>query len=188
MKNRKVKFGTLAIVILLGISLQSCKKGENDPFLSLKTRDSRITGSWELISMERNSQSSETYNGTTTSYSNSATLKDGVITYIYGTDVNTYLYSEKLSILKGGEYTNEVTLTLLDQTESDTDSESGRWYWMDNKKKKTGISIDGSEWVVDRLTDKELVLKNQYENSDSSTNGYSYSSSTSITKTYKKNK
>lgn len=43
---------TLSLFILI---LVSCKKGEEDPFLSLKTRNSRITGTWTLKSLEQES-------------------------------------------------------------------------------------------------------------------------------------
>lgn len=40
----------LLIIISLGFVFQSCKKGENDPFLSLRSRKARITGEWILKS------------------------------------------------------------------------------------------------------------------------------------------
>lgn len=42
-----------SIIILLLISvLPSCKKGENDPFLSLRTRKARICGEWKVTNEE----------------------------------------------------------------------------------------------------------------------------------------
>jgi hypothetical protein len=47
MKNIKL---LLLFVILISTILPSCKKGENDPFLTLRARKARITGEWRLTS------------------------------------------------------------------------------------------------------------------------------------------
>jgi hypothetical protein len=42
-------------------SFQACKKGEDDPGLSLRSRKARLAGEWTLASMERNSEEENTY-------------------------------------------------------------------------------------------------------------------------------
>jgi hypothetical protein len=36
------------LIILLQVFFQSCKKGENDPFISLLSRKARVSGDWKL--------------------------------------------------------------------------------------------------------------------------------------------
>jgi len=40
-------------VVMISPLFQSCKKGEEDPFLSLRSRDKRITGTWKLNKIEK---------------------------------------------------------------------------------------------------------------------------------------
>jgi len=42
-------------------SFQACKKGEDDPGLSLRSRKSRLAGEWKMASMERASDDDRTY-------------------------------------------------------------------------------------------------------------------------------
>jgi hypothetical protein len=57
---KKLTKAVLAILVVAS-SITACKKGEDDPALSLRSRDSRLTGEWTLVSMEK------TVNGTTAS-------------------------------------------------------------------------------------------------------------------------
>ena len=59
MKTRKFLVGALALA-LVAPAFQSCKKGEEDPFISLKSRTSRITGTWTLKSFETTTVRTET--------------------------------------------------------------------------------------------------------------------------------
>jgi hypothetical protein len=47
MKNFKI---ALFVVLAAAFVLPSCKKGENDPFLSLHSRKARVVGEWKLTS------------------------------------------------------------------------------------------------------------------------------------------
>ncbi len=50
---KKILSFTLVAAMLFSIPfINGCKKGEDDPFLSLRSRDSRITGTWKLDSYE----------------------------------------------------------------------------------------------------------------------------------------
>ena len=39
-------------IMLIVTAFVGCKKGEEDPIISLRSRDARITGTWELKKME----------------------------------------------------------------------------------------------------------------------------------------
>ena len=41
----------LATVSLVGSGMMSCKKGENDPFLSLRSRKGRVAGEWTMANL-----------------------------------------------------------------------------------------------------------------------------------------
>ena len=60
MKNIK---NILTACIILGLAvpvLQGCKKGEEDPFISFKSRNSRVTGTWTLKSSEMSGTTNST--------------------------------------------------------------------------------------------------------------------------------
>ena len=47
---KKLIVGALSIALLAG-GMSSCKKGENDPFLSLKSRKGRMAGEWTVTKL-----------------------------------------------------------------------------------------------------------------------------------------
>ena len=75
MKN-SIKLAALALVIA-ATSFSGCKKGENDPFLSLKSRKSRAAGEWKLSAF------TTTY--TDASGTDTQTLATGTLTTTSGT-------------------------------------------------------------------------------------------------------
>ena len=60
------KIITLSILLIIStITVQSCKKGENDPLFSLRTRTNRLSGNWKVVKEEiketiTNNQSGDT--------------------------------------------------------------------------------------------------------------------------------
>lgn len=189
---KTLKIITVSILGLL--ALQSCKKGENDPALSLKTRDARITGEWELEYASEIYNYNEQYADESYIESESIIVEDGQLNYIYSysyTYDNTtqsdsdedgpYSYSETLTIEKDGSSSSRVdedgTVYMNDRN----------WWWHDSSKKKTQISFGGSMYTVDRLTNKELVLKaDEFEQAAYSQDNEEYLESYSIEKRFKK--
>ncbi|MBI3233934.1 MAG: hypothetical protein HYZ42_07810, partial [Bacteroidetes bacterium] len=53
---------TLVVLMAALTTLNSCKRGDNDPFLSLRGRDGRLKGAWTLSAV------SGKYTKTTTAY------------------------------------------------------------------------------------------------------------------------
>jgi hypothetical protein len=180
----------VALVVILAMpTFQSCKKGENDPTISLKSRKARLVGEWNLSAGSQTSTSGSgtyvyTYNGTTV-----------LVTAPSGSD--SYVYTEKVTINKDGTYERVVT----QGTEIYT--EKGAWYFgrknkeLDIKDKETvcfaetsytdvygGSSSTGSYtgtqaitgptvWQLDELKSKEIiVLIDGTSISGSSTNTY----------------
>ncbi|NQV52969.1 MAG: hypothetical protein HQ500_07285 [Flavobacteriales bacterium] len=44
---------TLIAILLLGMIVPACKKGDEDPFFSLRTRKNRLTGDWKVEQYEK---------------------------------------------------------------------------------------------------------------------------------------
>lgn len=168
MKNKflKILFALIAIIGFTAIS--GCKKGENDPLISLKTRKGRITGEWKLI--EGTITETETNGGSTGS---------SVVTYTSSTsnDGGTIgSYTETITIERDGTYEKTITQN------GSTLIIKGNWYFSGKSddidlKKKEAIVFSETEYVhqngtisytglyanqillIDQLKNKELIFK-----------------------------
>ena len=89
---KKIKFyvlyATVAAIVLT--ALPSCKKGADDPFVSLITRKARFTNTWTLIKYEKNGVG-QNLSGSTYIYNtfSDGTLKQTVEGSIFGFPVRT---------------------------------------------------------------------------------------------------
>ena len=154
----KKNFLFIALGLVMGSTvLTGCKKGENDPFLSLKSRDARITENWKLTAVD----------GTATSTGFMGTVNteldkfDGTTwTYTYNGSATTYSYALTIEIKKDG------TFESTEVNNGDTETKKGDWYWIDSKKNKTGIALNGfGTFEVNGLKSKELILRQySYDN------------------------
>lgn len=152
----------ISLVLILSFSLiiSSCQKGENDPLISLASRDARITALWNLADYEKTSITVQT-NGsveytTTINYSYDGTTLTKVTTSNAGTDTELYSYSSQFEIKKDGTYRSEnIQNGKIKENKSN-------WWWIDSKLNKIGIVLeyDGS-YIIDRLASDELVLFNE---------------------------
>lgn len=144
-----MKFCSFLLVVV--VLFAACKKGEDDPFLSLKTRDARIRGEWKLV--ERTSADSDgqerLFDGTT------MTIKqDGVVT-------DSYPYQLVYAFEKGGRLKYSKT--------QDGESYSGEdyWGWQNTNKKKSVLMLYNNDYYhIRRLSNKELVLEQNYTGSE----------------------
>jgi hypothetical protein len=146
-----------------------CKKGANDPGLSLKSRNSRLIGEWKLVSFEG------TYQGVS---------GGSAYTTTYKFDGNNYTASSSGSSVSGtGSFTMEIAKDgIYTYSESFTPSGgaavvtngSNFWYWGDNDNNKIAVSFgDGGYnlfftglYNIDKLSSKQLVLKRYYSYND----------------------
>jgi hypothetical protein len=85
MKLTKIMLGAIIIAATMATILPSCKKGDDDPVISLKTRKDRFTNTWTLTKYEKNGVSQD-LNGTTYIYNafNSGTLTRTIEGTIFG--------------------------------------------------------------------------------------------------------
>ena len=136
------------LVILSLVVIPSCKKGEDDPFISFRSRDARITAKWKLVNYE----SLSSYNGNTSTQ----VLNGSIYTSTNSGGSYSYSYSKELEINSDGTY--KIT-TIRD---GDISTSNSVWYWLNDSQKKSSISLneDGA-FIIDRLTNNELILRNE---------------------------
>ena len=182
------------IVLLVTISMamsffNSCKKGTNDPSISLRSRDARLIQKWKLTGMTSTVTSvdtntigttfttittTKTFDGTTLSSTMSITNgTTGTTNSTTATSTGSYL----LTINKDGtvSYTQTYKATGVPL---ETNTGTGTWNWLDAKKSKTDLMLylnadyntsfdflptnNPEECTIDKLSEKELVLKVSY--------------------------
>jgi len=122
MKNFKK---LLIILVAVTFVMPACKKGVDDPFLSLKSRKSRVVGEWKLISEKSTSTSSTTMGGTTTNSTDVYTSTGSTYSYSQtdnsGTTTSVGTNTLTITFMKDGTY--EMASTV----DASTSSETGTW-------------------------------------------------------------
>ncbi|MEW6467989.1 MAG: hypothetical protein AB1458_03650 [Bacteroidota bacterium] len=177
MKN-SVKLAALALVIA-ATSFSGCKKGENDPFVSLKSRKSRVAGSWKITKGEGkdvngSTTTTWTYDGTTWTQTTGSTTTTLTVEQTYtfekdGTWKGHYMesttgYSNTVdqtgtwNFTSGvGEMKNKSQIVLMVLTDNSTTvigtstSTSSTTY--------TGSNAPTMIYDIDQLKSKEMVWK-----------------------------
>ncbi len=142
--------------LVIGASvLVGCAKGEDDPFISLRSRTNRLAGDWKMTKMDgfiaqnvgingvfTNSTITITYDGSNeVRVERIATLPPLIVT-------STYQFSFKFD--KDGKWFSDFNLFLPvpdpeDETKTITtnikNTVSGTWFWMDQGKNKTALKL-----------------------------------------------
>lgn len=140
----KKQFFVIALIALIMGSLTSCKRGTNDPFLSLKSRKARLTGVWDLSGANY----SVTGKNTTETYSfDDAT---SIMAYTFSSSIinsnKNYKYSRVLTIKKDGTFTDVETKT---DNGVKTTTKTGYWYFAPAVK---DLDIKNKERVVFQIS------------------------------------
>jgi archaellum component FlaF (FlaF/FlaG flagellin family) len=149
--KRKIYF--LALILISGIIFDSCKRGEEDPFISLRSRDNRITADWQLKTYDKVTSSTNDGITTTTTYSYDGTTLTKVRVNDQGTTTDTYSFSYELNIIQDGSYVS----TVVDN--GDKTQTTSNWWWSNTTENKAGIVMeyDGT-YLIERLAFDELTL------------------------------
>lgn len=153
----------LLLSTMVVLIFASCKRGEDDPFISFRSRDVRLKGDWKLTDLT-SVVSTSTQGGTpqtitvTTTYdgaNRSVTTSNGVTS----TTVST-TYSASLSIKDDGRYELEIT------ENGTVSSSSGTWFWVDSDKNKTYVEFSENFGTIylHRLSNTEMVWTEDYSN------------------------
>jgi hypothetical protein len=122
----------LLLVIFILLEVVSCKKGDNDPLFSLRSRRSRLIGEWELKSGTIITQSGALTDSTV--YNGSIYMK-----YLNGSLVQG-TYSQKLNFKKSGAYSEEII------TDNSKEIIEGGWMFGDK-----GHELKSKEVVIVRI-------------------------------------
>ncbi|MFT5821172.1 MAG: hypothetical protein ACI8ZM_002421 [Crocinitomix sp.] len=199
----KSKTLTIFLTVFVGFSFFciACKKGENDPALSLKTRNNRLKGGWELVELdERREKSGEGLSlgeAYTYEYSSSHIIENGVENYtrtsirlFEGGETTPFDCTYVRNRYQERDFQKNGIFTQFSIIENDTNTSYIEWYWLNQEKKKSGLVLNGTLFQVDRLAKDELILKrdvNEYVEADTFS-GFSYVGSDiySYTARYKK--
>lgn len=182
MKNKIFLVATM--ILTAGIILNSCKKGSDDPFLSLSSRDARITSIWKLTGYEKTTTRTNNTSTTVTEFTYDGTTMTKTKTDASGTvTTDTYSYSQEFDIQKNGTYVS----TEVDNGESTVNNSN--WWWLSSNKNKVGIvlELDGT-FFVDRLASKELILSSDEFDSFTDADGIVDSTRTTLLMTFAKQK
>lgn len=182
---------TQAVVIFAISVIGGCRKGANDPFISLRSRTSRLVGAWEIKEMKSSRYSESGIPGKTDYYRSEKYLngRKFVQMFILNNDTqinNVYKATGNLTINHIG--TIEYSETLIDKNGgSFTNVRSGNWQWANSSKKKSGVEIgdangsalgqifDGGIFEISRLSRDEVVIKfsDKTESRNNNTGEYS---------------
>ena len=193
---KKILHLTLIAAVLSG-AMVSCKKGENDPFLSLRSRKARVAGEWTVTAFESKSMTVD--NGSNSTLTTTATYNGSAETSVETisvggastTETTVSSYTMSLDIDKDGTY--ELTQSGTDGTYT----EKGTWLFVGKSKENelknkeaimlvtesesstgyntTYTGLDGRIFVIDQLKNKEmsLTLESSSNGSDGSTSSFS---------------
>jgi len=176
----------LSMALVVTFLFPACKKGEKDPFITLSSRDGRITAKWKLTSYDATEVSTATALGITTvttkTYKfNGSTETITTVTSVTGqastTDTEVNVYTFEMTLDKRGIVTYSA-LGVDDNGNSATSTGDGTWIWAGNTKDKDYIQIDlcgsvpfGGLYYIYELKSKELIVKQTDNYGSSSSDG-----------------
>lgn len=180
----------------LMIAAPSCKKGENDPFMSLSSRKARVAGDWELADFmytDMNTEPDGDWQGNETTYdAGNMTMTNTYTDYDSGnsttttststTTVNeaTYTFNKDGTWSRVWNTTTTSSYTILGyttvSTTVNTSSESGNWSFLG--KVKAG---DETFKNKERISMSTLVSSGSSQTTDVTTEDANPSNSTTST-------
>lgn len=202
MKKQILNVALGALVIASSMSIQSCKKGENDPGLSLKSRKARLTGEWTLKSMEMTEKSS--HNMVSTPNKASTTEKSPDFTTVTKvdneavtititkttvdttvTDVKTGTYKCKMNIEKDGTFKFEITKNFVESDDTYTTTTNiveaieGLWAFVEGSKE---LELKDKERVM--MQNRKKTITQTVTSSSTAPGSVTSTTTTTSTVTY----
>lgn len=118
MKTNRILIA-LAVAAIVAPSFQSCKKGENDPFLSLRSRKARVAGEWDVTKHSVVKEVEANNWGVTSKYNVAENFENNKFTVVTtykdpnntSVETETYTASRDISFTKEGTFTKNYSLT-----------------------------------------------------------------------------
>jgi hypothetical protein len=119
------KISNLALLAMLAFGLLfSCKKGENDPFISLRSRKARIVGEWKL---------QKGFEKTTGAYPEAIVYGETTGTKTDDSGTKNFTYSKEYTFKNDGNYSYTYT-EKMDGDTATIEKVEGRWTFMARNK------------------------------------------------------
>lgn len=154
MKKLNLLFALTAVMAVLSIS--SCKHGDNDPFISLRSRDARLKGTWNLSTVTGTYTIKETvydiFGNQSTSGTGTRTINQteagtlNVTQTVSGTvsnwtivNQNWSTYKLTLDILANGKCNSTETIQSDGSKNTRTATMEGAWNWGNDSKNKNSL-------------------------------------------------
>lgn len=124
MKTTTKILATIVISTMVIPVFNSCKKGESDPFLSLRSRKARVVGEWTIDKWkeESNYSSSSSYSPSGDTYSSSGNDKmeiNGTSITMSSSYTNTYTFPPSPPSTSTGTYSGQGSVTIAFTFEKD---------------------------------------------------------------------
>lgn len=131
----KAKF-ILLMVFITSINLSSCKKGDDDPAISFRSRKERLVGEWQLKS------GNITYSDTSGTIAITYTQNSISSIYVH------YLYSEKWDIKESGLFEMNSNI------QGNKTTLNGYWCF---GKRVNGLDLKNKEYVIFHVISEKYV-------------------------------
>lgn len=153
----------LVATILICCNL-SCKRGKEDPFLSFRSRTSRITGEWKLTKISGEHTEVREFDSYTIKQNWDFESKDGrdslIITKssdVWSADVIEVhrTYECRLTMNKDNSCSAKYSKKIDNGTEKW--DYAGGWDWLDEGKNKQYVNIEALKITYDHQTNLEIV-------------------------------
>jgi hypothetical protein len=191
MKKHFFILSLICLVAASSITLNSCKKGSGDPFISLRSRKARLAGTWTLTKQDQSS--TQTNGGTTTV--DTRKVDGTTLTITNGGTSTVGTYTETLEFTKDGKFTmtSTETYTFGGTAFTSNDVVTGTWDFLsgvgDLKSKESIIlkalsmtstsggtsnvttysqTNNGTTWKITTLKNKTLIVDSDDEQTASS--------------------
>lgn len=176
---KKISLLSTILLAAFAISFQSCKRGENDPFISFKSRTERLAGSWKLTAKQGTDvtnfiyPSSDSLLSATSVYSFNGSTGIEQVTYSSNSSasvIRNFQYTFKLDFDKKGDYKYDAVFyrpingtDFLTQVYNGT----GNWSWLDKGKEKVAINLFNEGTIagldtLDAQTSMPYQITNEY--------------------------
>ncbi|MBN2890370.1 MAG: hypothetical protein JXL97_00755 [Bacteroidales bacterium] len=133
------------IFVFFALIFVGCKKGENDPALSLLSRKARLTGIWNLTDANYTIKNNNN-NTTVYSYDGDSELMTETFTGNNNSGTETYTYSKILTINKDNSYNDLETIVNGGTSTFETE---GFWYFAPSNDE---LDVKNKERVVFEIT------------------------------------
>lgn len=183
----------ITIFLILVSTFSACKKGENDPFFSLKSRKARLVGEWKIA--EGNIEESGNYSYGEQAFNWQATYKytanelnlSGIDNQVYNnipsvdTIQDIYSYSEKITFNKDYTFKIEINTSLksvggvaVTQPLTSVYKYEGNWNFGAKNKEK---DLKNKEYLVLHITNSNTTETQGEETGsyNSTYSGFAYS-------------